>query len=156
MSLRYLTPSDVSALVAYVMTVPPATSHDLAAVKASPAPESHHEGVSANLDPTGKEIYEGACASCHGWSGVSPVLATATLTGSRAVNDPTATNVVQVVLGGTARDYPHAGTNMPAFGSAYTDVEIAAVANYVTARFGSQPANITATNVAELRAQTSK
>ena len=27
---------------------------------------------------------------------------------------------------------------MPAFGSAYSDDEIAAVANYVTARFGSQ------------------
>ena len=27
---------------------------------------------------------------------------------------------------------------MPAFGNAYSDVEIAAVANYVTARFGSK------------------
>ncbi len=45
---------------------------------------------------------------------------------------------------------------MPAFGSIYSDVEIAAVANYVTARFGSEPSKITATDVANLRNQTSQ
>jgi mono/diheme cytochrome c family protein len=44
---------------------------------------------------------------------------------------------------------------MPAFGNAYSDTEIAAVANYVTARFGVQ-SNITVKNVAELRSQTSR
>ena len=33
---------------------------------------------------------------------------------------------------------------MPAFGSAYSDVEIASLANYVTARFGAQPSAVTA------------
>jgi mono/diheme cytochrome c family protein len=45
---------------------------------------------------------------------------------------------------------------MPAFGSAYSDVEIAAVANYVTARFGSKGSRLTAKDVAELRKQTSQ
>ena len=40
---------------------------------------------------------------------------------------------------------------MPAFGAAYSDVEIAAVANYVTARFGAAPSHITAHDVAALR-----
>ncbi len=40
---------------------------------------------------------------------------------------------------------------MPAFGHAYSDVEIAAVANYVTARFGAAPSAITAADVAQLR-----
>jgi hypothetical protein len=31
---------------------------------------------------------------------------------------------------------------MPAFGSIYSDAEIAAVANYVTGRFGSAPSKI--------------
>src|SRR5476651_185416 len=44
----------------------------------------------------GKEVYEGACVGCHGWSGVSPVIPFATLTGTRSVNDPTANNVAQV------------------------------------------------------------
>jgi len=43
---------------------------------------------------------------------------------------------------------------MPAFGSTYTDTEIAAVANYVTGRFGSAPSKLRAKDVAELRGQT--
>ena len=35
-----------------------------------------------------RQIFEGACASCHGWTGVSPISPYATLTGARAVNDP--------------------------------------------------------------------
>jgi mono/diheme cytochrome c family protein len=43
---------------------------------------------------------------------------------------------------------------MPAFGNAYSDAEIAAVANYVTSRFGSKGSQLTAQDVAELRKQT--
>ena len=42
---------------------------------------------------------------------------------------------------------------MPAFGNAYSNEEIAALANYVTARFGSEGSRITASDVAELRKQ---
>ena len=45
---------------------------------------------------------------------------------------------------------------MPAFGNAYSDDEIAAVANYVTARFGAKGSKLTAKDVAELRSQTSQ
>jgi mono/diheme cytochrome c family protein len=43
---------------------------------------------------------------------------------------------------------------MPAFGKSHSDTEIAAVANYVTARFGSKGSQITASDVADLRKQT--
>jgi mono/diheme cytochrome c family protein len=42
---------------------------------------------------------------------------------------------------------------MPAFGQGYTDDDIAAVSNYVTARFGAEGAKLTATDVASLRKQ---
>ncbi len=45
---------------------------------------------------------------------------------------------------------------MPAFGGAYSDAEIAAVANYVTGRFGSEGSEMTQKEVAELRNQTSR
>jgi hypothetical protein len=44
--------------------------------------------------------------------------------------------------------------SMPAFGSTYTDTEIAAGANYVTGRFGSAASKLTAKDVADLRGQT--
>jgi mono/diheme cytochrome c family protein len=45
---------------------------------------------------------------------------------------------------------------MPAFGRSYTDDDIAAVANYVTARFGAKGSKLTARDVAELRKQTAE
>jgi mono/diheme cytochrome c family protein len=150
-SLRYLTPGDIAAIVNYLQTVPAIASADLPATRAAPAPASHREGVVADANPHGKQIFEGACASCHGWTGVGPITRYATLTGARAVNDPTATNVAQIVLNGMVRDTPHGRVFMPAFGSAYSDTEVAAVANYVTARFGAQPSRITPKQVAKLR-----
>jgi mono/diheme cytochrome c family protein len=41
---------------------------------------------------------------------------------------------------------------MPAFGSVWTDDQIADVSNYVISRFGAQPSAITAAEVGKLRA----
>jgi mono/diheme cytochrome c family protein len=152
-SLRYLTQSDIAAMVTYLRSVSGIATSDLPEPKASPAPPSHAEGVAANADARGKAVYAGACAGCHDWTGVSPVIPSATLTGVRSVNDPTATNVVQIILSGAHRRSSDARTDMPAFGSAYSDAEIASLANYVTARFGAQPSAVTAENIATLRAQ---
>jgi mono/diheme cytochrome c family protein len=84
---------------------------------------------------------------------VSPVLPFATLTGTRSVNDPTANNVAQIIIGGGHRHLPVDANNMPAFGAAYSDDEIAAVANYVTARYGVKASELTAAHVAKLRAE---
>jgi mono/diheme cytochrome c family protein len=152
-SLQYLTQSDIAAMVAYLRSVPAIATSDLPEPKASPAPSSYAEGVAANADARGKAVYAGACAGCHDWTGVSPVIPAATLTGVRSVNDPTAINVVQIILSGAHRHATDAGTTMPAFGSAYSDTEIASLANYVTARFGAQPSAVTAENIAALRTQ---
>ena len=81
-------------------------------------------------------MFAGACASCHGWTGVSDLSTRATLTGTRAVNDPSATNVAQIVLHGSGTMDADGKLAMPGFGESYNDDEVAAVANYVTGRFG--------------------
>jgi mono/diheme cytochrome c family protein len=154
-SLSRLAPEDIRALVAYIRSVPAIASPDLPATPAPPAPASHKQGGGTN-DPGGKMVFEGACVSCHEWTGASSISPFATLTGAWAVNDPTATNVVQIVISGTVRHVPEDAVSMPAFGSAYSDDEIAAVANYVTARFGSKGSTLTAHDVAELRRQVSQ
>jgi mono/diheme cytochrome c family protein len=153
-SLSHLAPEDIRAIVTYLRSVPPTPSPDLPATTAPPAPASHKEGVTA--DARGKMVFEGACVSCHGWSGESAISPMATLTGAWAVNDPAATNVAQIVISGTKRHTPEGALSMPAFGNAYTDDEIAAVANYVTARFGAKGSKLTANDVAELRKQTAQ
>jgi mono/diheme cytochrome c family protein len=153
-SFKDMAANDIRALVTYLRTVPPIASPDLPAKLAPPAPDSPKEGA-ATAEAAGKRVFEGACASCHDWTGVSQLSSFATLAGARGVNDRTATNVVQIVISGTTRHTPDGVISMPAFGGAYSDTEIAAVANYVTSRFGTQ-SHITAKEVAELRSQTSQ
>jgi mono/diheme cytochrome c family protein len=106
-------------------------------------------------DILGRRVFEGACVSCHNWTGVSAISPYATIAGTRTVNDPHATNVAQIVISGTTRHTPSGVLSMPAFGGIYSDAEIAAVANYVTQRFGNERATISDKDVAELRNQTS-
>jgi mono/diheme cytochrome c family protein len=153
-SFSQMAPEDIRAVVAYLRTVPPTASTDLPATLAPPASASHKEGGTA--DARGKMVFEGACVSCHSWTGESAVSPMATLTGAWAVNDPGATNVAQIVISGTKRHTPDGALSMPAFGNAYSDDEIAAVANYVTARFGTRESKLTAKDVAELRKQTAQ
>jgi mono/diheme cytochrome c family protein len=151
-SFQYLTQSDVRAIVAYLRSVPGASSA---------TPVAHSAAVAAiNTTPEvgslGGQIYAGACASCHGWSGTGTLTPYATLTGARSVSDPGAINVVQIVVSGARRETPGGLIFMPAFGNAYSDSEIAAVANFVTARFGATTSGMTATEVANLRLQTAR
>ena len=154
-SFSQMTPDDIKSMVAYLRTVPPIASPDLPASPAPPAPASHKDGGGKD-NARGKIVFEGGCVSCHGWTGESPVSPMATLTGAGAVNDRSAINVAQIVLSGTKRLTPDAALSMPAFGDAYSDDEIAAVANYVTARFGAKGASLTARDVSKLREQASQ
>jgi mono/diheme cytochrome c family protein len=154
-SFSQLAPEDVHAIVAYVRSVPGSVSSDLPVSLAPAAPDSHKEGLAA-AESRGKQVYEGACVSCHGWSGISDISEYATLTGARAVNDPHGTNVAQIVLAGMKRSSPAGVTEMPGFGAAYSDSDIAAVANYVTTRFGSSASNLSAADIAKMRRQTAQ
>jgi mono/diheme cytochrome c family protein len=150
-SLSHLKASDLAAMVSYLRTVASVATGDLPEPRAAPAAATFAESVGSHAEPSGRAVYEGACAGCHGWTGISPGIASATLTGTRAVNDATATNVAQVVIRGGERQAEAGPSNMPAFGSTYSDSEIASVANYVTARFGAKAADLTADQVAKLR-----
>jgi mono/diheme cytochrome c family protein len=152
-SFSQLVPADVQALVTYLRSIPAVASADPATI-APPAPASPREG-SGTADALGKKVFEQACVTCHSWTGVSAISPYATIAGSRAVNDPTATNVAQIVISGTRRAAQGA-ISMPAFGSTYSDTEIAAVTNYVTARFGSTASKLTAKDVVDLRGQTAR
>jgi mono/diheme cytochrome c family protein len=150
-SLSHLKPGDITAMVTYLRSVPGVVTSDLPEPRSTPAAAAQLAATDSNAH--GKEVYEGACAGCHGWTGVSPVIPFATLTGTRSVNDPSANNVAQVIIGGGHRHLRIDADNMPAFGATYSDAEIAAVANYVTALYGVKGSDLTAAHVAKLRAQ---
>jgi mono/diheme cytochrome c family protein len=101
----------------------------------------------------GRRIFEGACASCHGWNGQGQQSPVAALVGRRSVLDPEATNVIQTVLHGGSVRTEHGRAFMPGFAEAYSDAEIAAVSNYVVSHFGGQTGKATPKRVAEARRQ---
>jgi mono/diheme cytochrome c family protein len=154
-SLSNLAPADMRAVVAYLHSIPAIRTPGVSAPKATPASDAPKD-MQARGDPRGEQLFAGACAGCHSWSGVSPLTSYATLIGNRAVNDVSAVNVAQIVLSGERRRTSDGALLMPAFGAAYSDTEIAAVANYVTARFGAAPSQLTARDIAEFRRSSSQ
>jgi len=152
LSFQKLTTADVSAIAEYVRSVPPVPTPDLPAPRLKPAPEDPGQGVAAGSNPRGEALFASMCAGCHTWTGANHFVPHATLTGTRAVNDPTATNVALAVLRGAATLPPSADIAvMPAFGQAWSDDDIAAVSNYVVGRFGARASAITGAQVQQLR-----
>ena len=111
LSLSKLTRSDIAAMVTYVRSVKPIRSGALPEL-AGPASDSPK--LASRESQEGKRMFEGNCASCHAWTGAGALFDEAQLTGTRAVNDPSATNVVQMIRAAprrpapTAIDPPHA------------------------------------------------
>ncbi|HYP63798.1 MAG TPA: cytochrome c [Acidocella sp.] len=148
LSLSQLTPDDIKAIVTYMRNIPPIPTAGLPvpAPAASTDPATGPQG-----NPLGKQVFEEACASCHGWSGQGTIGPGALFTGNRAVNDPSGVNVAMMILHGTGAP-DGGGAFMPSFAAAYSDDEIAAVANYVTARFGAA-SQLSSQDIAKLRSQ---
>jgi mono/diheme cytochrome c family protein len=153
-SFSRMAPGDIHAVVNYLRSIPPLPSSEPSTI-APPAPASPKEG-GAVADVAGRKVFEQACAGCHNWTGVSAISPFATIAGARAVNDPTATNVAQIVISGTMRHTPQGIISMPGFGDSYSNAEIAAVANYVTGRLGSEPSTLTERDIAGMRKETAR
>jgi mono/diheme cytochrome c family protein len=153
LSFQKLTPTDVSSIVEYVQSIPAVATPDLPTPKVDLASADPAEGA-GDVHGRGAAMFAGMCAGCHSWTGKSSNVPHATLTGTRSVNDPTATNVALAILRG-ASTLPPSGdiATMPSFAQAWSDDDIAAVSNYVVARFGAKPSSITAAEVQRLRGQ---
>jgi mono/diheme cytochrome c family protein len=155
-SLQYLTAEDVGALVSYLRRVKPQSGDEGMEINltsdAMAASTAWAPGAQDVPSDVGHRIFESACASCHQWNGQGQQTVYAALAGSQAVNDPKGTNVMQVLLQGASLKTTHETVFMPNFAKAYTDAELAAVANYVIGHFGGKTGTVTAANVQDARA----
>lgn len=156
LSLSKLTPADLRAMAVYLHSVPPKQTETDGIVDARPpaiAASTLYNPPAAKTggDAVGLRLYEGACASCHGWNGEGVQSAYGALRGAQTVNDPGATNLIQVILRGSAIETAQGHLAMPAFGASLTDAEIAALSNYVLQHFGNKRPTVTPARVAEAR-----
>jgi mono/diheme cytochrome c family protein len=141
-SLQYLTSEDASALVAYLRTVAAQTGE----VNTGPAPDAQEP-----QDKLGRHVFEGGCVNCHEYNGDGRQTVYASLAGSRSVNDPDGANLMQILLHGAKYRFKGQNVYMPSFGPAYSDAELAAVANYVIAHFGGKTGHVAPQDVAKRR-----
>jgi mono/diheme cytochrome c family protein len=155
-SLQFLNPEDIASLIAYLRAVPAREGAHPIDVDRNPAPvvastETAPESLDAPAHAQGLKLFEGACASCHQWNGKGQQSQYASLLGTRGVNDAHGANVTQAILQGVNMRIGGRDVFMPAFGSAYSNTEVAALANYVIAHFGGKQGEVTPDQVAERR-----
>ncbi|OCX64710.1 hypothetical protein BFP70_11415 [Thioclava sp. SK-1] len=163
-SLQHLNDSDIAAIVTYLRTVPAqdtaqadtASMPDIAAF----VPADHSANRSRHTladDASGAQLYETVCASCHGLSGQGSADGTyPALTGNVTLEPAQSYNLISTILDGVSRTVDGHETLMPAFheGSLVqplSDDQVATVASYVSTKFGTEPADITAQEVATVR-----
>jgi mono/diheme cytochrome c family protein len=142
-------------MAVYLRTVPAKQSETAAQIQPNPpavaASTLYSPPASRPGDDAGLRLFEGACASCHGWNGEGVQTAYGSLRGAQTVNDPDAINLIQVILRGSAIETAEGRLLMPPFGASMTDTEVAALSNYVLRHFGNKRGTVTPARVAEAR-----
>jgi len=147
-SLQYLTPSDIAALVTYLRDIKPQSRGMSTASSTASGVVPANAAAQASL---GEQLFAGACSGCHLDNGQGRQTDYAALMGTRAVRDPHATNLTQIILHGSQLHVGNQRNAMPSFGSAYSDAEIAALSNYVVSHLGGQQGALSASDVAKRR-----
>jgi mono/diheme cytochrome c family protein len=139
-SLQYWDRQDISALIAYLRSVPARKGAEPieTSQQARLPREAPGNGGVESEDSLGLQLFAGACASCHGLDGSGRQIDAAALLSARDTNDPAAANVSQMILNGGSLEVAGHQASMPAFGRGYTDAEIAALSNFVVRHFGDK------------------
>jgi mono/diheme cytochrome c family protein len=137
--LDALSTADQDALVTYVASLRGADVRPQAAATAM----SRALGVNATnagrqIDPDAR-FYVAACASCHYNSsvGINPSRPDLALNSAVHLADPA--NLIRVILFGIDAPEGASGLVMPAFGSGFTDAEVAQIAAYLRRTRTNEP-----------------
>jgi mono/diheme cytochrome c family protein len=142
-SLRFLAAQDIHAIVVYLRGIP---------AQPDGPPVTEREAKPAQVDPLGERLFLQACAGCHLPGGDGRQSPWAALRGSHTAGDADGRNLVQVLTHGTDMNTDHGSVFMHPFVGAYTDEELAAIANYTINQFGFRSGAVTADQVRKQRA----
>ncbi len=141
-SLRYLTPDDIKAMVAYLRDRP-AQPDGPPAVPATV--------TAAASDPKGAHLYNQACAGCHLQDGKGRQSPWAALGGSHSTGDVNGANLVQILAHGSQMETAQGLMFMHSFTGGYTDQELASIANYTISQMSGRQGQVTAQQIKAAR-----
>ncbi|HXS40763.1 MAG TPA: cytochrome c [Stellaceae bacterium] len=149
-STPYLTDEDVSAMAAYLKSLP-ATAQQAAYVYDDATTKSLQSG---KPQEAGAAIYLGSCVSCHGIDGKGQTPFMPPLAGNPVVLDNNPSSLINLVLNG-AEPLIVKGTpdsyRMPQYRVQLTDAEIASVLSFVRSAWGNGASPVTSDRVKTLR-----
>src|SRR5882757_5935715 len=132
--------SDIRAIATYMASVFGAPSEqrkrrgEEVLAQASSGPAQPANGGTTS----GAQIYAAACATCHA-TDRAPPFGGINLALSTALTSPDARNAANIVLSGIRPTQGERSPIMPGFADSMTNSQIAAVLDYLRARFGNQP-----------------
>jgi mono/diheme cytochrome c family protein len=165
-SLQYLTPDDLAAIATYVKSIP--AIRDPAAARPADAygqPADFEASLRGKARQTsgspiegGAALFSGYCASCHQpTGGGTPSQSYPALFHNTATGGISANNMISAILFGVDRTVGDHHVLMPRFDElsfvqSLSDPQIAAIASYVTRQFGNPGLQVTAADVATIRA----
>jgi len=151
-SFSHLTDSDRRSVARYLLTL----GHAPADVQAPPPPHTiaaFERGPGATLSDaiggermSGAQLYNAACASCHGAQGEGSRDVPQTfprLIGTSAVLNDNPANLIMTVAEGVDRTTASGHAFMPAFSSQMSSAELARLLDYVSTQFGRADRHIT-------------
>jgi len=146
LSTRNLTGDDLNAVATYLLgDNPPA---------AAPLPAIDPADVGAEANGAGRVSYVALCAGCHGLEGNGMPNTVVAMRSNSTLRLADARNLIVAMLDGIgAENFPHRQSMqaMPGFADKLSDVEAAALANYLRATWGGQKADVTAAAIRALR-----
>ena len=103
----------------------------------------------------GRTLYNGNCASCHGWRGTGvggdAPGAYPSLLHNTALGAATPGNLTMVVLHGVSRQTNHVHVSMPGFADQLSDTEVATLVSFLSTQLGNPAATTSAAAVAKMR-----
>ncbi len=152
LSTQYWDEADLSAVAAYVKTLPPAPGDHPAFSPDETTLESFRDGQAANS--TGARIFMDSCSACHRLSGQGAVTAFPGLAGNPLVLSRDPASLIEVILAGSRLPSTEAAPSplaMPGFAWRYDDSDVATLATFIRSAWGNHAPAVAPGQVTDVR-----
>ena len=142
------TKEDLKAVAAYLKTLPTTN-----ASKSSFSPSTQNQALNTTQKTDIDYLYQNNCAACHGRKGEGTGGLFPALAGNPTVLAPNGQSVIRIVSNGftVPKIEGQVPLAMPAFGKRLSDDEIVTIVNYVRNSWGNKAAEVTKSDVENIR-----
>ena len=154
-STQYMTDNDLKAMSVFLKSMPPEEEEGAEPYKYDEA--SAKQLASLKFSQKGSQEYFEFCVSCHGYNGRGAGVLMPSLAGNPVVLDPRPESLINLTVNGSLRLVTKGNAetfDMPPFHILMSDQRIADVVTYIRTAWGHSGSEVTAEQVANIRAAT--